>query len=228
MSPIVFVLVISLAAIGAFCVIALLFNLCAAPFRIYRDDQETITSLRKERLEIEQAKPCIKIKKTFVDCRPLVNRKSGQVIGTPFFAHVIFVNEPANAVPNAVAKDVIATISYCDDTGKEIASVNGRWGDSPQPTDPFNPMIDLVPAEFKIGLPRELNIALKYPEDDSCYGFHNGSYFQPEWRDPSLKLLGEEYEVKVLLRGPWVDETYTFFLRNLGKGKSLEIQEKKS
>ena len=228
MSTVLWPLIFALSAFVLFGVVVFLFNLCAAPFRIYHDDQNEIAVLKKERLEIEQTKPRIKVKRTFVDYRPMMDRENRQVIAQLFFAHAMFINDPVHAVPNAIAKDIVTMITYYTKTGKEVASVIGRWGDSPQPTDPFDPTINLPPIELKIGQQRELNLAMKYPEDDSCYGFHNGSYFQPEWRDPSLRLSEEEYEVKVSLRGPWVDEIYVFLLKNLGKGKGLEIQGKRS
>jgi len=48
MSAIVLPLVVTLSALGIFCVIVFIFNLCATPFRIYRDDQQAIASLQDQ------------------------------------------------------------------------------------------------------------------------------------------------------------------------------------
>ena len=80
----------------------------------------------------------------------------------------------------------------------------------------------LLPADFPIGLRRELNLAFKYPADQECYGFNNETYNLPDWRDPRRCLTGEEFIVEVRLRGPYVDRQWAFEFSNPGAGSDLE------
>src|SRR6266851_3022773 len=47
--------------------------------------------------------------------------------------HARFVNDPASPTPEAVAKDVIATVQFFDSSGTELYFLDGRWGDTDQP-----------------------------------------------------------------------------------------------
>jgi hypothetical protein len=114
----------------------------------------------QEKLDvIEQTKPLIKIKNVYVDRRPLLDTQT-QVGEDVYFCHIVLVNEPDYFSQTATVENIQAQISYYDSQDKEIALVNGRWGDSPQPLDRsiFDPMRDLTFAKFEVGSSRELNI----------------------------------------------------------------------
>ena len=199
--------------------------LVLASYRIWRKEYENCRKLQEKLDIVEQTKPLIKIKNVYVDRRLLLDPKT-QVGTEVYFCHIVLVNEPDHFSQTATVENIQAQISYYDSQDKEIASVNGRWGDSPQPLDRsiFDSMRDLTFAKFEVGSSRELNVALKYPEDSACYGFCNESYRFSDWKDESLILPGAEHKVEVTIRGPWINQRHTLLLKNPGKGKRPELK----
>lgn len=172
----------------------------------------------------------------YVDARPIYSYPStkvaGQfsVIGTPFFAHIIFCNNPRVRSIETTAKSINAKITFFDDEEKQVLGpIFGRWEGTPQPATlpPFAPIRDLLKIDLEpTGLPRELDIALKYPDDEFCYAFNNKSCISSrDWRMPAFMLKGHSFYIKVRLVGiPMLDETWWFKLSNLGKGDGLKIE----
>lgn len=166
----------------------------------------------------------------YVDTRHIHSRTEieGQypLIGTPCFAHVKFCNRTKVHTAEATAEDVFAEISFYDNEGNSILNLVGRWGDTKQPESPFEPTRELAKVSFEPnGLPHELDIAMKYPEDEDCYAFDNESYFSYDWRVPRLLLKGRSYSVKVRLAGiPMIDRTWWLRLYNEGVGKGMKIE----
>ncbi len=167
----------------------------------------------------------------YVDTRPIYSRIKieGQysLIGTPYFAHVNFCNEPKVYAVEAAAKDTYAEISFYTNKGELLlGSIYGRWGDTKQPEDPFEPTRELVKVNFEpTGQRRELDIAMKYPEDKDCYAFNNESYSSYDWRISKFLLKGDSFYVKVRLAGiPMIDKIWWFALYNEGRGKGMRIE----
>ena len=152
---------------------------------------------------------------------------SGGVYTTPISClHVRFVNDPQVPTDNSIARGIIANISYLAKKDlKPILSQAGRWGDSPQPpaVQKGTPVVDLAHMDFPIGAIRELNLAIKYPEDSDCYAVNNQSYSSPNLRNPNQRLLGEDFIAQVRLRGPYVDRSWKFEFKNLGAGHGLKV-----
>lgn len=152
------------------------------------------------------------------------------LVGNPFFAHIKFYNNPKVRSIAATAKDVTAEITFFDDRDPPILGpIYGRWGDTPQPATlaPFAPIRELLKVDFEPnGLAQELDIALKYPEDEFCYAFNNESCcYSNDWRMPRFLLKGYSFYVKVRLMGvPMLDKTWWFTLYNSGAGKGLRIE----
>jgi len=93
-------------------------------------------------------------------------------------------------------------------------TMTGRWSGSPEPValpvvgpqgqqfqlidfSRFNieSRIDVYPGEREL-----LDIAVRFDNDDECYGWNNEAYFcQPMWRNPAWKLDKGRYLVKVII-----------------------------
>jgi len=199
-----------------------------------RGKQNLITenkSLTKRLNQIHDSLPNMELyQKPFVDIRDIKNTKSGELIGSPSFAHVVFCNNPKIRSEEATAKDIVAEIRFFDSEGtKQVLSMllYGRWEGTEQPSrrDPYAPIRDLYIVDFEPnGLPRELDIALKYHNEDVCYAFNNQSYSALDWRKPDFVLHGERFQVNVKLKGKLVEKEWFFTLHNLGINQGLKIE----
>lgn len=155
--------------------------------------------------------------------------KPYQVFGKPVFAYVKFCNRPKIKVPEANAKRVIAEITFYDKNGNERLSLKPdavRFGDLAQPPyrDKSSPKHLYHEIEFNAnGYPHELTIAMKYKEDESCYGFSDSSYSFPDWRKIDYKLDDSELYVKVNLSGENTSGEWWFNLCNKGINNSIEL-----
>ena len=147
----------------------------------------------------------------------------------PYFTHVKFCNNPQFRTADARAKDVIAEITFFISEGetKILNPFYGRWCDTKQPSylEQGTPMRELHSVDFEeSGLEHELDIALKYQDEEVCYAFNNTSYSAPMWKNPNFELHGERFQVRVRLKGQMVDKEWWFTLHNLGRNQGLKIE----
>jgi len=155
--------------------------------------------------------------------------KPSQVFGKPVFALVKFCNKPKAKVPEANAKRVIAEITFYDKHGNERLSLKPddvRFSDSAQLPyrDKNSPKHLYHEIEFNAnGYPHELTVAMKYKEDESCYGFSDISYNFRDWRNTGYILDGSEFYVKVHLTGENTSGEWWFNLQNKGANNSIEL-----
>jgi len=184
----------------------------------------------------ENAKPNMEMYGSpYVDSRTILSGTEIEgkynVLGTPDFAHVKFCNNPQIRLTQVetTAKNVVAEISYFDNESKELLEepIYGRWAGTKQPDTllPFEPIRDLCQVDFESnGLPMELDISLKYREDENCYAFNNESYSFPNWKIPKFILKGDKFKVRVTLVGENVERReWWFMLYNEGKGKGMRM-----
>jgi len=76
----------------------------------------------------------------------------------------------------------------------------GRWGDADQPASlsPYRSTLDIEQITLPPnGAPRELDIALKHPGENDCYGVDNTSFRYPGVKRPEYRLPGGKYLVRV-------------------------------
>ena len=168
---------------------------------------------------------------TFTDQRTwYIENKSMTIAatGTPSDAcHVKVLNSPSIRKADAEATGVWAKVKYfCGNN--EIVVVYGRWGSERQPASisRYNSLSELYSISLPAtGIPKELDIALKYKEDEDCYAVANESFREStDGRVERFRLNGSEFRVEVILRGNNMkDKDGIFLLRNLGKGKSIEL-----
>ena len=147
----------------------------------------------------------------------------------PYFTHVKFCNTPQVRSTDARAKDVIAEITFFDSEGgnEVLKPFKGRWGDTKQPSylEQGTPTRELDSVDFEEnGNEHELDIALKYQDEEVCYAFNNTSYSAPMWKNPNFELNGERFQVRVRLKGQMVDKEWWFTLHNLGRNQGLKIE----
>lgn len=165
----------------------------------------------------------------FADMRPMIQTKGKktQMVGPLIFFHMRFSNNPVMRVEQATARKVFAQISYYNDSKRRLVGpIFGRWGDTEQPgtRSPFDPNRDLLSVDLESsGLPRELNLALKYPDENVIYAFNNDSYVYSGWKNPSFILKEKQVFIHVRLSGENVDDSDLWILLE-NKGKSLTLQ----
>ena len=151
-------------------------------------------------------------------------------VASPHFVHVAVRNDPDARIRHreATAQRVIARISFfAEGTERPLFTLDGRWGDTQQPStrSPFDSIADLLPMDFPPnGERHELDIAMKYEDDEWCYAFANESYRAVDWRKPEWKLVGESFKVRISLQGVGMEDQVRWFaLVNLGPGKGMEL-----
>ena len=97
--------------------------------------------------------------------------------------------------------------------------MQGRWTSSPQPPElpatPYNQMA-LQFHEIYPGVDEGVDIAVRFAQEEECYGFSNASYRPgPDWgRDPNFRLLRARYIVQVSVNHSGGTITENFLLRN--------------
>lgn len=208
--------------------------------RSRRENQKLIkenTDLTKRLHQITSSLPNIELYgKPYVDERTIYRLKSSSDIVVsppkPYFTHVKFRNNPQVRSADARAKDVIAELTFFDSEGKNeiLNPFKGRWGDTIQPShlERGIPTRELYSVDFEeSGNDHELDIALKYRDEEVCYAYNNESYSAPGWKEPKFVLHGERFQVCVRLMGQMVDKEWWFTLCNLGMNQGLKIEVSK-
>jgi hypothetical protein len=232
--------------------VVFLISLFLAPYYQRNEYMKEIERLRDELNQIKIARPNIELDSSpYVDIRAILRRTEMEETGLtgatgvstgpkgevwtaspstyqPYFAHAKFCNRATAYTVEAKASDVTAEISFYSDEGKLILDrIYGRWGDVEQPKEAFAPIRPFAKVEFEpTGYPHELDIAMKYKEDENCYAFNNETYFSGrDWRVPKFLLRGNKFRIKVNLKGvPMVDKEWWFMLYNEGVGKGMRIE----
>lgn len=192
---------------------------------LHKEQEQKITTLQARLDAIEQSQAQIDltgIRTSFIRRIP-TEKKTGNYEDV-FFVYATFRNESPRSEETAVAKKVVALISYHDKEGQQIGPVDlGEWWEGLEPPPPTQiPREELASAEFKIGESKILSIAFK-TKDGGSYGFCCYSRSCPGWRLKKLRLPKEEYAVKITLQGVNVPQaTHTLFLKNPGPSRPFE------
>lgn len=111
--------------------------------------------------------------------------------------------------------------------------IKARWrdADSPLSLSPYQLHTAAeairIPADSE---PRELDVAMKYPEDAYCYAYNNANTSGYEWsRKPEHRLTELEFIAEVTVRGSnFPPLTRRFLVSHGGIGTVLAIQELES
>src|SRR5207245_2133202 len=88
-------------------------------------------------------------------------------------------NQPRINVESAVARQVSAVVRFYDVAGNSLFSMDGRWADSPQPSE-RDPSQDYVATSlavpFPLGLARSLDLVFKRPGEATCIAINNDNF----------------------------------------------------
>jgi hypothetical protein len=142
----------------------------------------------------------------------------------PWLTRVTFANEPDLPNSGLAANKVSGHVEFYDAArDRFLFGMVGQWSDGQDDEDVAigEKQIDILPD----ATPCHLDIALKYDEDDECYGInHDTAVRAPaDLRDEQRKLGHGLYTIKIMIHGENVAETFWFGLINRGIGQRVRI-----
>lgn len=152
-------------------------------------------------------------------------RKEKDVVVNVLFVRARFSNNPNNRTSNNTGKNVTAQIAYYDKNKNLILGpIFGHWSESGYPEN-----IDInnfLSTDFlSNGVPKSLDLAIKFEDADVFYAFNNENYVYDlnyGWRDESFRLGTSTILMQVKLIGEMVEEEFWF---RLFKRRAREIFE---
>jgi hypothetical protein len=147
-----------------------------------------------------------------------------QIGSTPWLTRVTFANEPEVTSTGLTAYKVSGHVEFYDAArDRFLFGMVGQWSDSVEDgiAAISEKQIDVLPD----ATPRHLDIALKYDEDDECYGINADTAVRAptDLRDEQRKLAHGLYTIKIMVHGENVAETFWFGLINRGSGQRVRI-----
>jgi hypothetical protein len=154
-----------------------------------------------------------------------VNEGGGAKGGsTPWLTRVTFANEPDVPGTGLAAYKVSGHIEFYDAArDKFLFGMVGQWSNGLEDGAVVvgDKQIDIPPD----ATPYYLDIALKYDEDDECYGINQDTALRApaDFRDKQRKLDHGLYTIKIMVHGENVAETFWFGLINRGSGQRVRI-----
>ena len=154
-----------------------------------------------------------------------VTESGGEQTGSiPWLTRVTFANEPDIPSPGLTAYKVSGHIEFYDAArDRFLFGMVGQWSDGLEGGT-------IAVGEKQIDIPPDatpcyLDIALKYDEDDECYGINHDTALRApaDLRDEQRKLGHGLYTIKIMVHGENVAETFWFGLINRGSGQRVRI-----
>lgn len=142
----------------------------------------------------------------------------------PWITRVTFANDPEAASTGLTAYKVSGHVEFYDAArDRFLFGMVGQWSDGVEDgtTAVSEKQIDIQPD----ATPHYLDIALKYDEDDECYGINQDTAVRAptDLRDGQRKLVHGLYTIKIMVHGENVAETFWFGLINRGSGQRVRI-----
>jgi hypothetical protein len=158
---------------------------------------------------------------------PLVATTRQRIVGTPTFYHMKIANEPVGTIDRKTAEKVAARVQVFHENGTPAADERlHRWEDSPGPVEAGKQADRMVPLDIPpSGVEYNLDIAMKYENDDAFYTPNNETALQgiPGWREKQFEFPPGTYIAKIRLQGTNVVSEIECRIVNKGKGSQLEI-----
>jgi hypothetical protein len=149
------------------------------------------------------------------------------IIGVPTFYHLRIANEPTGLINRKVAEKVAARVQLFHENGTPAANERlHRWKDSPGPAEAGKMADRLLPVDIPpSGVEYELDIAMKYDDDDAFYTPNNETVMRRSlgWREKDFEFPIGIYIAEIHFRGPNVVSNLKCQMVNKGKGTKLEI-----
>ena len=157
---------------------------------------------------------------------PLVS--TARVIGRPIFYHLKIANEPTGTVDRKVAEKIAGRVQIFHENGTPAARERlHRWENSPGPKEAGKSADQLVAIDIPPnGVECNLDIAMKYEEEDSFYTPNNETamrHGQSGWGGEDFKFPPGTYMAKVYLSGTNTVTDLRCQIVNKGVGSKLEI-----
>jgi hypothetical protein len=203
--------------------------------------RRTIGDLQARLSAIEDQRPRLKAKPILVQRKltrkqhMFVGPKNGRIKyisyhgGLGSFALLQITNDPESKNSHAIAKDLRAKLTYYDDNWKApLLSIDGAWISPNHKSDP-EAIGDIYTGHSVILKPLEsvhLCVALKYTWDDpsECHALNGDSRQWADWRHKEYRLYGKSINVKVIIGGHGIRETYHYILKNRGAEDGLLLE----
>lgn len=158
---------------------------------------------------------------------PAVPVLRSRIVGTPTFYHLRITNEPTGVIDRKVAEKVAARVQVFHENGTPAAKERlHRWEHSPGPAEAGKSADQLLPLDIPpSGIECNLDIAMKYDEDDSFHTPNNETVMRgsPDWREEDFKFPPGIYVAEIRFRGANVVSNLKCQIVNKGKGSKLEI-----
>jgi len=189
--------------------------------------------------QLEDKKPKVDIYHNPPEDNPFINdvfmkHERGTDIHTPSgsylrtgktrMGHIRFSNNPKYPNEYNHALKVSAKLSFFDmDENLLITPFYGRWGDTDQPGGKTpSERVDLLSVDLlSNGIPKSVDLVMKYPDDKECFAYSNESYNYEDFRNPKFKIEKDKFLIKVELEGIRVSQTHWFTVHN--KRDDIEI-----
>jgi len=114
-------------------------------------------------------------------------------------------NQPIFNSSDSTAEDVRATLTFRDQEGKLLLSMDARWSDSTTPPerDRFKDITEILAVRFAPGQTRPIDIAFKRIDDDGiCYAMNHENYGWPVLQMPDHKLPSGTIIVEADIQAP--------------------------
>lgn len=162
---------------------------------------------------------------SFVDDQPIVNMRTGQIIGKPVFYHLKIENAPTGMVDRHTARKVAGTVVLSNEAGTVVCERKlHRWEQQPSPAEAGKSAdllqaLDIPPS----GIECKLDIAMKYVDEADFYTPTNQSVQYQGYRDPRYRFGPGVYIAAVRLSGENISTDVRCKIVNKGKGSNLEI-----
>ena len=144
-------------------------------------------------------------------------------------ANIPFANIPKIRTPENDSYRVRAEITYLDENKKLLFSwIRGRWTDTKFLSElEHGKTHEIESIVFpNDGSIRWLEVLIKRPEDEFCYGFNNTSTRESpkSWLYPDFKITKKRFFIQVELIGNFVnDNIWMFEVETKGKGDTFRI-----
>lgn len=208
--------------------IANILLLIEGSFRAVRKREKERNDLADKLEAIEESRPTIRPKEpNAASVKDVLFTQSGIILGAKPFISVRFINDPSIPNPAAIGKQVCAKLRYfLPDKNITLLEIDGRWAESDQPSsrDYRASRFDLLRTEFNIGDEHEVDICFRDTQSGDIYAWNNDNYNYQGFRKPEHKLDGNPIHVEIRLRGPNVDQRFTFSFANSTNGLAIVTQ----
>ncbi len=189
------------------------------PFIPYHKMRKNRELLRNKLEDIENSRPDIEYISFLQDPYRIPHTPLGEI--SPFMTSLVFANNPEYPIDTMTARNVRAFVTFYTSSTKpkEIFSVYSNW----QLQSKNCVEIDIPPN----GKPHRLNIALKYHDDQHCFGFGYDALETDYLYDMDTKKRLDigNYMIEIIMQGTNIKKVFHFLLTNSGQKKHLNIQE---